>query len=60
MATGVLMAFGVVVRNVRILDWNVELGLLAVPLTSLFLLGAINSLNLLDGMDGRVARARHP
>ena len=29
-----------------------ELGLLAVPFTALWLLGIINSLNLLDGMDG--------
>src|SRR5439155_5894298 len=36
----------------RIFDWHVELGLLAVPFTLFWLLGAINSLNLIDGMDG--------
>lgn len=51
-AVSILMAFGVLVRNISIFEWHLELGLLALPFTALFLLGAINSLNLLDGMDG--------
>jgi UDP-GlcNAc:undecaprenyl-phosphate/decaprenyl-phosphate GlcNAc-1-phosphate transferase len=51
-AISLVVACGVVIEHVRILDWNVELGLLAVPFTFFFLLGAVNSLNLIDGMDG--------
>jgi UDP-GlcNAc:undecaprenyl-phosphate GlcNAc-1-phosphate transferase len=51
-AIGVVMSFGLVVRSIRLFDWHVELGLLAVPFTAFWLLGAINSLNLLDGLDG--------
>jgi UDP-GlcNAc:undecaprenyl-phosphate GlcNAc-1-phosphate transferase len=43
---------GTVIERLRFFDWEVELGLLAVPFTFFFLLGAINSLNLIDGMDG--------
>lgn len=48
----IVIGSGMVVRNVRFFDWHVELGLLAIPFTLLWLLGAINSLNLIDGMDG--------
>jgi UDP-GlcNAc:undecaprenyl-phosphate GlcNAc-1-phosphate transferase len=43
---------GLVVRSIHLFDWDLELGLLAVPFTVLWLLAAINSLNFLDGMDG--------
>jgi UDP-GlcNAc:undecaprenyl-phosphate GlcNAc-1-phosphate transferase len=43
---------GVVIERVRFFEWEVDLGLLAIPFTFFFLLGAINSLNLIDGMDG--------
>ncbi|HMP01491.1 MAG TPA: MraY family glycosyltransferase [Gemmatales bacterium] len=49
---GLVMMMGVRVDSFRILDWPVNLGWLAIPFTAFFLLGAINSLNLLDGMDG--------
>jgi UDP-GlcNAc:undecaprenyl-phosphate GlcNAc-1-phosphate transferase len=52
LAVGIVMASGVVVRHLRLFGWDVELGLLAVPFTLFWLLGAINSLNLIDGMDG--------
>jgi UDP-GlcNAc:undecaprenyl-phosphate/decaprenyl-phosphate GlcNAc-1-phosphate transferase len=42
----------VIVRTIDILGYEIELGILAVPFTMIWLLGAINSLNLLDGMDG--------
>jgi UDP-GlcNAc:undecaprenyl-phosphate/decaprenyl-phosphate GlcNAc-1-phosphate transferase len=51
-AVGIVIYFGVLVEHISILSWDIELGLLAVPFTAFLLLGAINSLNLLDGMDG--------
>ena len=48
----VVVAFGVRVDRVALFGWQIDLGLTAVPFTLFFLLGAINSLNLLDGMDG--------
>jgi UDP-GlcNAc:undecaprenyl-phosphate GlcNAc-1-phosphate transferase len=51
-AAGIVMASGLVVRHIRLFGWDIELGLLTVPFTLFWLLGAINSLNLIDGMDG--------
>jgi UDP-GlcNAc:undecaprenyl-phosphate GlcNAc-1-phosphate transferase len=51
-AVGVVMSFGVVVERIHMFGWRVELGILAIPFTTFLLLGAINSLNLIDGMDG--------
>ena len=51
-AAAVVMASGVLVRDVHLFGCQIELGLLSVPFTAFLLLGAINSLNLLDGMDG--------
>jgi UDP-GlcNAc:undecaprenyl-phosphate GlcNAc-1-phosphate transferase len=51
-ALAIVMSSGLVVRNIRLFDWQLELGLLAVPFTAFWLLGAINALNLIDGMDG--------
>jgi UDP-GlcNAc:undecaprenyl-phosphate GlcNAc-1-phosphate transferase len=48
----IVVASGLVVREIHLFGWTVELGLLSVPFTLFFLVGAINSLNLLDGMDG--------
>ncbi len=47
-----VIAFGVRVDRFALFGLHVELGIAAVPFTIFFLLGAINSLNLLDGMDG--------
>jgi UDP-GlcNAc:undecaprenyl-phosphate GlcNAc-1-phosphate transferase len=52
LAALVVVEFGVVVHSVRVFDVTIELGVLAVPLTVLWLLAAVNSLNLIDGMDG--------
>jgi UDP-GlcNAc:undecaprenyl-phosphate GlcNAc-1-phosphate transferase len=57
MAAAVLMASGVIVDRIRLFGWSIDLGLLAAPLTLLWLLGAINSLNLIDGMDGLLTSA---
>ncbi|MBX7103249.1 MAG: undecaprenyl/decaprenyl-phosphate alpha-N-acetylglucosaminyl 1-phosphate transferase [Gemmataceae bacterium] len=51
-AAAIVIAGGVYVQSVTILDVKVELGILAWPFTLFWLLGAINSLNLIDGMDG--------
>ena len=51
-AVSILIASGLIVRNVKIFEWNIELGLLAIPFTMFWLLGAINALNLIDGLDG--------
>lgn len=48
----VLVQSGLVVRSIQLFGWTVDLGLLAVPFTVVWLLGTVNSLNLLDGMDG--------
>jgi UDP-GlcNAc:undecaprenyl-phosphate GlcNAc-1-phosphate transferase len=48
----IVMASGVVVERISLFGWDIELGLLAIPFTLFWLLGAINSLNLIDGMDG--------
>ncbi len=47
-----IVAMGVRVDQFRLFGETVELGWLAVPFTAFWLLGAINSLNLLDGLDG--------
>lgn len=55
LAAGLLIASGLLIQSVQILGWTIELGLLAAPFTLFWLLGAINSLNLLDGVDGLAA-----
>jgi UDP-GlcNAc:undecaprenyl-phosphate GlcNAc-1-phosphate transferase len=52
LAIAQVIACGVLIERLRFFDWEVELGLLTLPFTVFFLLGAINSLNLIDGMDG--------
>lgn len=52
LAVAIVMSCGVVVRSIGVFHTQIDLGLLAVPFTVFFLLGAINSLNFLDGMDG--------
>ncbi len=51
-AASVLVASGLVVERIQVFSWSFELGLLAVPFTLLWLVGAINALNLIDGVDG--------
>jgi UDP-GlcNAc:undecaprenyl-phosphate GlcNAc-1-phosphate transferase len=51
-AAAMLMASGVVISKIGIFGFEIDLGLLAFPLTLLWLIGATNALNLLDGMDG--------
>jgi UDP-GlcNAc:undecaprenyl-phosphate GlcNAc-1-phosphate transferase len=51
-AVAIVICCGVMVRNITVFDYTIELGLLSIPFTIFLLLGAINSLNLIDGMDG--------
>jgi UDP-GlcNAc:undecaprenyl-phosphate GlcNAc-1-phosphate transferase len=51
-AAGILIASGVLVPRIGLFGLEIDLGLLAIPVTVLWLTGAINALNLLDGMDG--------
>ena len=51
-AVGILIYSGLTIERVQVFDWNIDLGILAIPFTAFWLLGAINSLNLLDGADG--------
>ena len=52
LAAAMLMACGVLIRGVGIFGMEIDLGLLTIPVTLIWLTGAINSVNLLDGMDG--------
>ncbi len=47
-----VMATGARIDYLSVFGSSIELGLLAYPLTAFWLIGAINSLNLIDGMDG--------
>ncbi len=48
----VLIASGLVIEKFTIFHWRYDLGPLAIPFTAFWLLGAINALNLIDGVDG--------
>jgi UDP-GlcNAc:undecaprenyl-phosphate GlcNAc-1-phosphate transferase len=52
LAVGMVIASGIEVDKIQLFGQTLDLGLLAVPFTVFLLLGAINSLNLIDGMDG--------
>jgi UDP-GlcNAc:undecaprenyl-phosphate GlcNAc-1-phosphate transferase len=55
LAAGVLLIGGLLIEKVQISGWTMELGILAVPFTLFWLLGAVNALNLIDGTDGLAA-----
>jgi UDP-GlcNAc:undecaprenyl-phosphate GlcNAc-1-phosphate transferase len=54
-AVSVLVASGLVVKSIQLFGFEIPLGVLAVPFTLFWLLGAINAMNLIDGMDGLAA-----
>lgn len=54
-ASAILIASGMLIERVQLFGVVVHLGLLSVPLTLLWLLGAINAVNLLDGINGLAA-----
>jgi UDP-GlcNAc:undecaprenyl-phosphate GlcNAc-1-phosphate transferase len=52
LATLPIAASGIVWREVEFAGWSLDLGLLAVPVTILWIMGSMNAFNFLDGMDG--------
>ena len=52
LAVSIVLSLGVWVRTILLFGVNVDLGWLGIPFTIFLMLGAINSLNLIDGMDG--------
>lgn len=54
-AVSVVMASGLVVRSIQLFGCDIPLGIMAVPFTLFWLIGAINAMNLIDGMDGLAA-----
>ncbi len=55
LAASAVMFSGVVIDSVQIFQWQIHLGVMALPFTMFWLLGAINALNLIDGSDGLAA-----
>jgi UDP-GlcNAc:undecaprenyl-phosphate/decaprenyl-phosphate GlcNAc-1-phosphate transferase len=51
-AASILILSGLMIERVALLGYQLELGVFAFPFTLLWLLGAINALNLIDGVDG--------
>jgi UDP-GlcNAc:undecaprenyl-phosphate/decaprenyl-phosphate GlcNAc-1-phosphate transferase len=52
-----LVSTGTLVRSIEIWDVPIQLGVLSIPLTMIWLLGAINAVNLIDGADGIASTA---
>lgn len=52
LAVTVLLPFDLVIDKIVLFGYVFELGLLAIPFTYFWMLGAINALNLIDGADG--------
>jgi UDP-GlcNAc:undecaprenyl-phosphate GlcNAc-1-phosphate transferase len=52
MAAAIVVQSGLVVHELHVFGWRIDLGFTAIPFTLLWLLGSINALNLIDGMDG--------
>ena len=52
LAATVVIAGGLSIQTVNVFGCSIDLGLAAIPFTLLWLVGAINSVNLLDGIDG--------
>lgn len=51
-ATLIIIASGLQINSFVVFDQKIPLGYFSIPFTVFWLLGAINSLNLLDGIDG--------
>jgi UDP-GlcNAc:undecaprenyl-phosphate GlcNAc-1-phosphate transferase len=51
-AAGIVVACGLQVDHIAMFGHRVSLGLMAIPFTMFWLLGAINAFNLIDGVDG--------
>jgi UDP-GlcNAc:undecaprenyl-phosphate/decaprenyl-phosphate GlcNAc-1-phosphate transferase len=58
LATGVFIWFGTYIESIPSLQWgplHLDLSLLAVPVTFLWIIGITNAFNLIDGLDGLAA-----
>ena len=53
----VMVGSGTVVREISLFGWEFPLGIFAIPVSVLWLLVAVNALNLLDGADGMATTA---
>jgi UDP-GlcNAc:undecaprenyl-phosphate GlcNAc-1-phosphate transferase len=51
-AAALLMICGVMIKKISVFGLVIDLGPLAVPVSLFWLVGSMNALNLLDGMDG--------
>ncbi len=51
-ATLIVIRSGLQIHGFNALGYEIQLGMFSIPFTIFWLLGAINSLNLLDGIDG--------
>lgn len=52
-----LIGSGTLIQTIRVFGVSLELGIFAYPITMLWLLGAVNALNLIDGADGMATTA---
>ena len=52
LAASIVIVFGVQIDAIKILGVQIDLGLLSLPFTVFWLVGAMNAVNLLDGIDG--------
>jgi UDP-GlcNAc:undecaprenyl-phosphate GlcNAc-1-phosphate transferase len=57
LAVSILLCSGLAVREIRVSEFHLSLGWLSLPFTIFWMLGAINSWNLIDGMDGLLSTA---
>ena len=52
LACAIVIAGGLTIESIQLFGVNISLGVFAIPFTMFWLLGAINAMNLVDGMDG--------
>lgn len=57
LTVGLVVGSGTVVQSLQVFGLSAQLGLFAVPVTMIWLLAAINALNLIDGADGFASTA---
>ncbi|MCL4191020.1 MAG: undecaprenyl/decaprenyl-phosphate alpha-N-acetylglucosaminyl 1-phosphate transferase [Thermoguttaceae bacterium] len=55
LAAAILIASGLVIRGFGLFGWDIDLDWMAIPVTMFWLVGAMNAINLLDGIDGLAA-----
>ncbi len=55
LAAGILVAGGLIVKRVWVFGYTLELGWLGIALTFVWLVGSMNAVNMLDGLDGLAA-----